>query len=447
MARRDRTSKARKRARAKAIRNGRSRARKLAAAGMLGGLLLVPSMIANGPGLGLLPVTATGLSGVSLPVPGDILRRLGGGGFDDPAAENLGASGRLPEVETLPPDELAELAQPQPSSTGAGPLASVPPGPLGIPGVVLKAYLDAATQMEMANARCGVSWPVLAAIGRIESGHARGGRVDANGTTLSPILGPQLNGGPGIAAIPDSDDGRLDFDTVWDRAVGPMQFIPTTWARYAADGNSDGKADPHNAFDATLAAARFLCTGGGDLRDPVALAGAIFRYNHSESYVRTVLAWASAYATGVTPLPSLGPDGQQVPLPPGALALPAVPVFPTSPTSPTSSTAPAGSAPGTATSPTTTRPGSTTSTASPTSPTSSTSSTTTTTSTTTETPTPTPEPTTTLPPTTTTTSETCPTATPTTTETTTPTETTTVTPPPGCPSGAPASAEPTTPQP
>lgn len=400
---------------------------------MLGGLLLVPSIIASGPGLGFLPVTASGLSGVSLPVPGDILRMLAA--FGDPRSENLGASGRLPEAETPPPDALAELTEPQPPSTGAGPLASVPPGPLGIPGVVLRAYWDAATQMGTSNARCGVSWPVLAAIGRIESGHARGGRVDANGTTLSPILGPQLNGGPGIAAISDSDDGRLDFDTTWDRAVGPMQFIPTTWARYAADGNSDGNANPHNVFDATLAAARYLCAGGGDLRDPVALAGAIFRYNHSESYVRTVLAWASAYATGVTPLPSPGPDGQTVPPAPGSSALPVAPPIPTSPT---------GSSPGTTTSPTTTPPGTTTSTASPTSATSSTTSTTLTTLPTTETPTPTSEPTT-LPPTTTT-SETCPPATPTTTDTATTTETTT-TPPPGCPTSTPASEEPTAPQP
>src|SRR5215470_14397686 len=398
------------------MRNSRSRARKLAAAGMLGGLLLVPSMIAGGAGLGF-PPAATAVFGSSpLPVPGDVLRILAG--FDDPRAEDLGVSGRLPEADTLSPELLAALAQQTTSpSTGAGPLASVPPGPLGIPGIVLQAYLNAAAQTE---ARCGMSWPVLAGIGRIESNHARGGWVDAKGTTLTPILGPQLSGGPGMAAISDSDGGRFDSDTTWDRAVGPMQFIPSTWVRYAVDGNADGNADPHNVFDSTLAAAHYLCAGGGDLRDPVALAEAIFRYNHSESYVRTVLAWASAYAAGVTPLPSVGPDGQVAPDAPVVAALPVGP------------TSPAGSLPGATTPPVTTGPGSTTSAAStpaawPTIPKA-------TTQPTTATPTPTPAPTTTLPPTTTT-SETCPTATPTTTDTATTTTTTT----PGCPAATPTS--------
>jgi Transglycosylase SLT domain len=401
------------------MRNSRSRARKLAAAGMLGGLLLAPSMIAGGPGLGFLPVAVTGLGNLPLPVPGDLLRTPSRPGAL--RADDLGASGRLPEAHELPRDALADLAMPSSPSTGAGPLASVPPGSLGIPGIVLEAYRNAAQRTEATNARCGVSWPVLAAIGRIESGHARGGRVDAKGTTLSPILGPQLSGGPGVAAIRDSDGGRLDADTVWDRAVGPMQFIPTTWARYAVDGNSDGNADPHNVFDSTLAAAHYLCAGGGDLRDPVTLASAIFRYNHSESYVRTVLAWASAYATGVTPLPSA--PGPVAPIPPVAAApLPGAPV---------------GLPPAASTPPPITTPGTTTSTAPSTSaspPPSPSPSPTTTQS-------PTSPPTTTTPSqTTTTTTETCPT---TTTATTTETTTATSTPPPGCPVDAPASEEPT----
>jgi len=404
------------------MRNSRSRARKLAAAGMLGGLLLVPSMIAGGAGLGF-PPAATAVFGSSpLPVPGDVLRILAG--FDDPRAEDLGVSGRLPEADTLSPELLAALAQQTTSpSTGAGPLASVPPGPLGIPGIVLQAYLNAAAQTE---ARCGMSWPVLAGIGRIESNHARGGWVDAKGTTLTPILGPQLSGGPGMAAISDSDGGRFDSDTTWDRAVGPMQFIPSTWVRYAVDGNADGNADPHNVFDSTLAAAHYLCAGGGDLRDPVALAAAIFRYNHSESYVRTVLAWASAYATGVTPLPPSS-DGQAVPGTPGAPAIaagpPPVVAAPPLTTPPSSSVAPTSTA-----SPTSTRPPTSSTVApTPTSPS-------TTTPPTTQPPPPPP------PPSTTTTTDTCTTTTPPT--TTTETTTTTTTPPPGCPTDAPVSGEP-----
>ena len=389
---------------------GRAKARKFAATSVLGGLLLVPSVMATGPALGFLPVAAGGLGSSPLPVPGDVLRMLTA--FDDATSGNddLGASGKLPEADTLSPDLVAALQKPTPA-TGAGPLAAVPPGPLGIPGIVLGAYQRAEQRTAVTDSQCGVSWPVLAAIGRIESNHARNGRVDVNGTTVSPILGPQLSGGPGIAAISDSDDGRLDGDTTWDRAVGPMQFIPTTWARYAIDGNDDGTASPHNVYDATLAAAYYLCAGGGDLRDPAQLASAIFRYNHSESYVRTVLTWASAYATGVTPLPSTpGVPVDQIGPPPPPVLQPPV-TTPPGTTRPTSATVTA----------TLTFPPATT-TAPPV--------------TTTEPPVTTTEPpvtTTTEPPVTTTTTNTCVT---TTTETTT--TTTTTTPPPGCPVDSPA---------
>ena len=378
---------------------------------MLGGLLLVPSMIAGGPGLGFLPVAVAGLGSAPLPVPGDVLRMLAG--FDDAGDEELGASGRLPEADTLSPDLLAAITAPSDSlTTGAGPLATVTPSSLGIPGIVLDAYRNAATRLESTNPQCGVTWPVLAAIGRIESNHARGGQVDANGTTVHPILGPQLSGGPGVAAISDSDDGRYDGDTTWDRAVGPMQFIPTTWARYATDGNADGVADPHNVFDSTLAAAHYLCAGGSDLRDPAGLAAAIFRYNHSESYVRTVLTWASAYATGATPIPSTPAPVTPVG-PPAPITEPPPPPTTTPPTSTTTSAPTSTSAPGTTTTVppiTTTNPPTTT------------------------------DPTTTVPTTPPPTTDTC-------TTTTTPTETTTApptttTPPPGCGADAPASEDP-----
>jgi hypothetical protein len=209
----------------------------------------------------------------------------------------LGAGGYLPKAEAVSP----ELAAPAPQAQEP---AALPNGPHGIPGVVLRAYQLAQQSVAASDPTCGLSWPVLAGVGRIESNHARGGRLDANGTTVKPILGPQLSGGPGVAAIRDTDDGRLDGDPVWDRAVGPMQFIPSTWVNYQSDGNNDGIASPHNMYDAALDAARYLCAGNGDLRDPAQLASAIFRYNHSNDYVRTVLRWARAYSGGVTPLPA-----------------------------------------------------------------------------------------------------------------------------------------------
>jgi hypothetical protein len=81
-----------------------------------------------------------------------------------------------------------------------------------------------------------------------------------------------------------------------------MQFLPSTWARYASDGDVAGVADPQNLYDSTLAAARYLCSGGLNLRDPSQVIVAILRYNNSLPYARNVLGWAAAYANGVVPV-------------------------------------------------------------------------------------------------------------------------------------------------
>lgn len=173
----------------------------------------------------------------------------------------------------------------------------LPDGPLGIPGVMLDAYHRAEQAMAATQPSCHLSWTTLAGIGEIESGHASGGRVDAAGNTLGPILGPQLNGSLDTAAIADTDRGTLDADPGWDRAVGPMQFIPASWQIY-------GAGNPNNIYDATLAAGRYLCAGGTDLSDPAQQAVAVYRYNHSATYVSNVLRWAQGYLTGVVPTPS-----------------------------------------------------------------------------------------------------------------------------------------------
>jgi hypothetical protein len=154
----------------------------------------------------------------------------------------------------------------------------------------------------------------------VESGHARGGRVDSRGTTMRPILGPVLDG-RGFAMIADTDGGRLDGDAIWDRAVGPMQFIPQTWVNWAADGNADNRADPHNVYDASLAAARYLCADGRDLSKQVDLEAAILSYNHSTAYLNFVLAWMRTYADSIVAIPDTesGDLGQDVD-PPGDIA-------------------------------------------------------------------------------------------------------------------------------
>ncbi|MFF5990559.1 lytic transglycosylase domain-containing protein [Prauserella flavalba] len=306
---------------------------------------------------------------------------VGGGAGSLPLAgtamqEPFGATGELPAQRELGPQILADAGDPLALARGGAPLGVPVPeladgtgasgasatGSLGIPGAVLKAYYDAERALASLSPGCKLDWSLLAAIGRIESGHASGGRVDGDGRTLSPILGPQLNGAGAFAAIADTDGGALDGDGVWDRAVGPMQFIPGTWRVYAADGNGDGVADPHNVFDATVAAGKYLCAGGGDLSNPQDRARAVFRYNQSDSYVRTVLLWASLYAGGVTPTASASgpivladggpvagfqgpPRGRSAPPPPA----PSVRPGPAPSTPPATGAPPATGGPGTST--------------------------------------------------------------------------------------------------
>jgi membrane-bound lytic murein transglycosylase B len=174
------------------------------------------------------------------------------------------------------------------------------PGTLGIPKMALSAYRNAEHIMAGADPACGISWNLLAGIGRIESMHANGGATDARGTAILPIYGPALDGTlPGNEVIVQSSaDGRITYA----RAMGPMQFLPGTWAHYASDGDGDGVADPQNLYDSTLAAARYLCSGGLNLRDPSQVMAAILRYNNSMPYAQNVLGWAAAYATGVVPV-------------------------------------------------------------------------------------------------------------------------------------------------
>ncbi|MGY4649251.1 lytic transglycosylase domain-containing protein [Mycobacterium sp. URHB0021] len=182
------------------------------------------------------------------------------------------------------------------------------PGSLRIPSMALSAYRNAERMMAAAAPGCGVSWNLLAGIGRIESMHANGGATDAGGTAVRPIYGPTLDGSlPGNEIIVQSRSAdRVNYA----RAMGPMQFLPGTWSRYASDGDGDGKADVQNLYDSTLAAARYLCSGGLNLRDPSQVMAAILRYNNSVAYARNVLGWAGAYATGVVPVdlpPITGP--------------------------------------------------------------------------------------------------------------------------------------------
>ena len=137
-----------------------------------------------------------------------------------------------------------------------------------LPARVLIAYRNAADALRRSDPACHLHWSLVAAIGKVESGHAYGGALDRSGRTLSPILGPVLDGAGEFAAISDSDGGTLDGDSTWDRAVGPMQFIPTSWAVWGRDGDGDGRSDPSDIDDAALATASYLCAGDRDLAEP-----------------------------------------------------------------------------------------------------------------------------------------------------------------------------------
>ncbi|MBB1027924.1 hypothetical protein G6026_09525, partial [Dietzia sp. DQ11-38-2] len=207
-----------------------------------------------------------------------------------------------PTSETPPPSEADD-----PGAAHIEP-ATIPDGPLGIPGIALDAYHRAADRLNIEKPACEMDWTILAGIGQVESNQGRG-RFDAQGNTIGRILGPRLDGSlPGTAVITDTDGGRFDGDTEYDRAVGPVQFIPSTWAVLGRDGNGDGVADPNNIYDGALAAATLLCGQGGSMGDPAARTRAILAYNNSLAYVANVNAWAHGYAVNAYPLPADLPD-------------------------------------------------------------------------------------------------------------------------------------------
>ncbi|WFR68262.1 hypothetical protein P9139_08375 [Curtobacterium flaccumfaciens] len=155
----------------------------------------------------------------------------------------------------------------------------------------VRAYAAATIRERSTTPSCRLGWTMLAAIGAIETHH---GTVDAasladDGRASPRITGLPLDGGD-VSAVPDTDGGGVDGDARWDRAVGPMQFIPQTWADRGADG--DGAADPDDIDDA----AAYLRADGHDLADHRGWIDAVGSYNHHEDYVRSVADEANRLA-------------------------------------------------------------------------------------------------------------------------------------------------------
>jgi len=222
-------------------------------------------------------------------------------------ADQSQSHGRLPDGTTIPDQAIkapASVSNPGEIAPGVprGSESKVIAGSSanGIPAAALSAYQRAAQVIDAADKSCNLDWPLIAAIGRVESNHGRyGGNVlDGNGISRPGIYGIPLDGRNGTQKIADTDAGQFDHDPQYDRAVGPMQFIPSTWSVIGVDGDNDGKRNPQDIDDAALATAVYLCSGKEDLSGAAGQRAAVYRYNHSNDYVNLVLSIARAYANG-----------------------------------------------------------------------------------------------------------------------------------------------------
>ncbi|HEY6424911.1 MAG TPA: murein transglycosylase [Pseudonocardiaceae bacterium] len=255
-------------------------------------------------------LVVTGLGAVAAPLPDR--------GLAESAPMAMAVPAALPDVPE--PAAAQPATQPGPAGQPAGPVTipvqPVPvarPGgpqlafadwatrmsrPSGIPQRALEAYANAHAVMAATRPDCHITWVTLAGIAEVESQHGTmGGRtLLPDGRPSSPIIGIPLNGAPGVKAIGDTDGGLLDGDKVWDHAVGPFQFIPSSWAVWRADAHGDGMTDPQNIDNAALAAAQYLCTDKRNLASGDGWLRAILSYNGSLDYAQQVYGFAQGYA-------------------------------------------------------------------------------------------------------------------------------------------------------
>ncbi len=236
------------------------------------------------------------------------------------AAAFMVADGQVPEQAVLAdgpasPSATAPVAPPAtvppgvhlPGTRAVRSPASVSPpdtfpaglGLQSIPEPALAAYQRAAVVIDAADHTCRLDWTLLAGIGQVESDHGQvgGSHLDGNGVARPAVVGVRLDGRHGTSVVHDTDAGRLDGDRRFDRAVGPMQFLPATWAAVAVDGDGNGTRNVEDIDDAALGSAVYLCAGGGDLSTPSGARAALMRYNHSAAYVARVMAVAKSLRT------------------------------------------------------------------------------------------------------------------------------------------------------
>lgn len=223
---------------------------------------------------------------------------LAGVGVGSASADPDGP-GTLPDGTILP--AAAIQAPASVGDTAVTRAAALTPGSASsIPQAALAAYQRAEAVINKADRGCKIPWELIAAIGRVESDHGRfgGNTLDDDGVARPGIYGVPLNGKNNTQDISDTDAGQYDNDTRHDRAVGPMQFIPSTWAVVGVDGDSDGTRNPQDIDDAALATAVYLCSGDDDLSAEKGQRASVYRYNHSNDYVDLVLSIMQAYMDG-----------------------------------------------------------------------------------------------------------------------------------------------------
>jgi murein DD-endopeptidase MepM/ murein hydrolase activator NlpD len=179
------------------------------------------------------------------------------------------AGGAAADTFTVVPTGPADTFTVVPSATSASLLSADQPNELGSSVFPLQLSMPPAQPVGLgllelqsiwqgAGEAYGIPWQVLGAINKIESDFGR-------------------NMGPSSAG-----------------AIGWMQFMPDTWARWGTDADGDGVADPWTPTDAIYSAARYLAAAGG--REDIARG--VFAYNHADWYVNEVLSLAQAYTGG-----------------------------------------------------------------------------------------------------------------------------------------------------
>jgi transglycosylase-like protein with SLT domain len=258
-----------------------------------------PGFPLSGAG-GSVPASAAGgLSpgpggGLSNGTPGGASSGVPGGTTGQPTLPGPSSPGLLPTTTGAPAQPASNGVRPADALSGWAQQIGTR---VGIPVVAVQAYGYAELVVGRTVPSCHLSWTTIAALAKVESAHgsANGAVLGADGVAQPTIYGLPLNGQGGRGLIRDTDRGVIDGDTTFDRAVGPLQFIPSTWQENKVDADNNGNADPNDIDDAALTAAVYLCKGGRDLSKADSWWDAVLSYNAVRPYAQKVFEAANDY--------------------------------------------------------------------------------------------------------------------------------------------------------